>query len=310
MRAVWEWMQVYAIPVIRDVWNWLATNLPPAIAALSAFWTNNLLPAMQTTWNWIDANVIPIVQAIYTWLTVYVPEGVRMLIAAWQAFYDKTAWVWESAKTIIDGSLKFFSAIWAAFRSAFEGDWYAFGENLRIAWDTLWGTLRTVGETAFTGLQKWFSEAITWIKDFVAGIDWGQVGSNIVVGIANGITRAIDWIIQAVISMGQATIDAIRGFLGIQSPSSVFADMVGAPMGDGIRLGLMRSLNGLAIDATATLNTQKSALANAGSQVAPAQNQNTMMLDELRSIFGSRSQPATAGDIALAMRDALLQVSS
>ncbi len=60
VTAVWAFIQ----PTLQQLWDWLQTNIPLALQALSAFWTDTLLPAIQSVWAWISANLLPLFQAI------------------------------------------------------------------------------------------------------------------------------------------------------------------------------------------------------------------------------------------------------
>jgi hypothetical protein len=84
---------------------------------------------------------------------------------------------------------------------------------------------------------KWFSS-----------VDWGSVGSNIAKGIADGISAGLHWLIDAAKKAAQAALDAAKGFLGIESPSKVFAG-VGQNMMMGWAQGINRNV-GLPSNAT------------------------------------------------------------
>ena len=71
------------------------------------------------------------------------------------------------------------------------------------------------------------------IGDTIVHTDWLQVGKNIVDGLWNGLQRSWgslqDWFFNAVSGL----VDGIKGWLGIHSPSKVFANI-----GDFMALGL------------------------------------------------------------------------
>lgn len=60
-----------------------------------------------------------------------------------------------------------------------------------------------------------------------------QVGVNIVEGILQGIESAADWLTEKVTGFFSGIVDSVKDFLGIHSPSTVFADM-----GKNMALGL------------------------------------------------------------------------
>lgn len=74
------------------------------------------------------------------------------------------------------------------------------------------------------------------VKGFT-GKDWHTVGSDIIAGIAKGITGAVGKLKDAVQNAANRALDAAKSFLGIQSPSKVFRDQVGAMMAEGMAEG-------------------------------------------------------------------------
>lgn len=127
----------------------------------------------------------------------------------WGGIQEKTQAVIDWMKPFIQGALDGLKQIFSLFSLAFSGDWEGFGRKLREIWDTAWTNLKGAFTSAWDSLKN---------------IDWGEIGRNIVRGIANGITSAVDWVVKAVQGMGGAAVAAIKGFLGIGSPSKVFED--------------------------------------------------------------------------------------
>lgn len=62
-------------------------------------------------------------------------------------------------------------------------------------------------------------QIITAIKNAFTSVNWGEVGINLIKGIANGITGAIGWIVDAAKSVAKSAFDTITGWLQIESPS-------------------------------------------------------------------------------------------
>jgi phage-related protein len=79
--------------------------------------------------------------------------------------------------------------------------------------------------------------------------DWGAVGTGIVQGIAAGITAGASFIADAAKNAAQHALDAAKGFLGIQSPSTVAAAEIGLPLAQGIGVGIQQGLSGIDIGA-------------------------------------------------------------
>ncbi len=170
-----------------------------AVAAVRTAWENDFLGirtfvenTLTTIRQWWAAHGEQVITTVRAFLTA--------LKEAWERF---TA---------------FWREIFAAFRAAFEGDWYAFGEHLRNAWDMAWENIKQIARTA-----------INWFKS----VDWGEVGRAIISGIADGIRAAANWLADAARDAARAALEAAKGFLGIRSPSRLFAEEVGRPIVEG-----------------------------------------------------------------------------
>lgn len=186
-----------------------------ALALLYAAWTNN--------WGGIQEK------------TAAIWEGIKSAIAAaWQFIQNAT----QAAMTVI-------TPLMQAFQAARQGDWYAFGENLRKAWDAAWNLIIGIAIQAWENLKTGFNDLKEAVINFFRNTDWGQVGRNIIDGIANGIRSSISWVADAARSAANAALEAAKGFLGIHSPSTVMETEVGWQMGAGQARGYEQSLKRL-----------------------------------------------------------------
>ena len=248
--------------------------------------------------------------------------GVLLLVAAaayllylawannWGGIQQKTAavagWIKNAIKTLVD----FVTAIWrnstiqlvvqtilsnirnlfGAFKSAFNGDWYAFGEQLRNIWDNNWNLLKTLFTTAWAGIIAKGRELLVNLKTVFTETDWGSVGTNIIHGIAQGIANGVSVIINAARNAAKAALNAAKGFLGIKSPSKLFEMQVGYQMAAGVALGWESGL-------AALLNPMLGNLAPANAQPAfasspassngsgSASQRDSMVMEEIRRML-------------------------
>lgn len=74
-----------------------------------------------------------------------------------------------------------------------------------------------------------------------------EVGKDMVRGIWEGIKSMADWIWQKVKGFFSGIVNGVKDFLGIRSPSTVFAE-VGDNMGKGIGVGFQRAMNSVKAD--------------------------------------------------------------
>jgi hypothetical protein len=189
----------------------------------------------------------------------------------WGGIQEKTQAAIEFVKGILDGGMQFindlvngklgllsviFTTAWAniqlifaAFQAALGGDWHRFGELLRTAWDNSWRMIGAVLQTAWINIQNGVRTGIQNVINFFTKTDWGQVGRNILQGIANGITGGLAIIVDAAKAAASAALEAAKGFLGISSPSKVFAEEVGKPSAEGFGKGFANQMGKMGPDA-------------------------------------------------------------
>ena len=97
------------------------------------------------------------------------------------------------------------------------------------------------------GIIKEVPELIASIPGIITDIgsafldkDWGEIGLDIIKGIASGITGAVGTLVDAAKEAAGNALDSVKDFLGIESPSKVFRDQVGKYMAQGMGVGFER----------------------------------------------------------------------
>ncbi|MBR0341020.1 MAG: hypothetical protein IJH64_01970 [Oscillospiraceae bacterium] len=84
----------------------------------------------------------------------------------------------------------------------------------------------------------------------VKNIDWLALGNDILTGIANGVTNAAGFLVEAAIGAAKSALESAKSFLGIHSPSTVFRDQVGAMMAEGMGEGFVENAPTMEIQKT------------------------------------------------------------
>lgn len=80
VATVWAFLQTTFSSLVA----WLRVNIPAAIAALSDFWSNKLLPAIKIVWQWISTNLIPLFTAVGNLVGVVVKQRFELMVAVWK----------------------------------------------------------------------------------------------------------------------------------------------------------------------------------------------------------------------------------
>lgn len=155
VAAVWAFLQ----PIFSAIWSWLSTNIPLAIQALSAFWTNTLLPAIQSVVSFVQTYVFPVFQAIGSLL-----GAVGNVVSAILAVAFRTLW----------GILQ--TQVMPVVKALF--DW--FNKNLKPIFEAVG---KTIAEK-FVPFLKVMADVFWKIVDAVeAVVDWLNELASVIAGI-------------------------------------------------------------------------------------------------------------------------------
>lgn len=111
-------------------------------------------------------------------------------------------------------------------------------------------------------------QVISEIKTKFSEIDWGEVGSNIISGIAKGITGAVGKIKEAAEGAARKAYETAKKALGINSPSKLMRDEVGKFIPAGIAEGINRNAKVISFDAVAN-HIVSSAKSTIGAETVP-----------------------------------------
>lgn len=108
--------------------------------------------------------------------------------------------------------------------------------------------IKLIGEVA-AGIIKGIPKLIASIPKIVSSLfktfketNWGEIGMNIIKGIAKGITGALGSIVDAAKEAASSALDAAKDFLGIHSPSRVFESVVGKNISLGLAEGIEKNI--------------------------------------------------------------------
>lgn len=287
---------IWAATSIAAAWSTITAMLPIILVlvliAAAAYllyeaWTNN--------WGGIQEKTA----AVFAWLQEAFTAVVAAINAIWQN--PMLQLIWQTTLS----NIRF---IWEAFKAAFNGDWTAFGANLRVVWDNNWRLIALVVQNIVPTIISHIKSLISNIINTFQNTNWREVGMNIIRGIAGGITGSASLIAEAAKSAANAALEAAKGFLGIKSPSKLFENEIGANMALGMVAGWENILNSNPLTpalATATVDMQPAAVSPLGAAAmpfgAPAENNGD---EELKRMLRDLPQ-----DVARAIRDAMLKTA-
>lgn len=82
-----------------------------------------------------------------------------------------------------------------------------------------------------------------------------EIGENLIKGLWNGINSPKDWLIEKIGGFTDGVVETFKNFFGIESPSTVFRDEVGAYLAQGIGVGFEEEMDKVSKDMEDVLPT-------------------------------------------------------
>ncbi|MFD8142520.1 phage tail tape measure protein [Streptomyces sp. NPDC059708] len=216
-RKWWPLLLVIFAPfvaVIMSIWNHFHTQIIGTVMSvwgmisdwLSAKWTLVKILAL-ALWNQVKASIIdPIMSAWHT------------IVSVWQAISNWLAEKWAAIKLvaqilwgqIVTGIIVPIANALAAVMRTMDRIRNAISGALHSAWNEV------------KGVGSWFM----------------SIGSEIVNGIIRGIKNGASYLYGELKSLASNALASAKSFLGIHSPSRLFADEVGLHIAGGVALGV------------------------------------------------------------------------
>jgi phage-related protein len=155
---------------------------------------------------------------------------------AWSLLSQAFTIAWPYIQTVLDTFFSLVTTVMAAVTGIlttlsqvvtgdFQGAWTTLKETVGTALEDLWAFFVTLDKNLTTFFDEIIPEALA-------------LGTNMVQGIANGITSGASLIKDAAMTAAKAAYQAIKDFFGIESPSKLMHDMVGINVSKGIAGGI------------------------------------------------------------------------
>ena len=155
---------------------------------------------------------------------------------AWDLLSQAFTIAWPYIQTVLDTFFSLVTTVMAAVTGIltalsqvvtgdFQGAWTTLKETVGTALEDLWAFFVTLDKNLTSFFDEIIPEALA-------------LGTNMVQGIADGITSGASLIKDAAMTAAKAAYQAIKDFFGIESPSKLMHDMVGINVSKGIAGGI------------------------------------------------------------------------
>lgn len=146
---------------------------------------------------------------------------------------------------------------------------------------------------------------VTGIRNLLSGVI--GVGREIVEGIWQGIKNAASWLVSKITGWFNSVVNSVKNFLGIASPSKLFADEVGKNMALGVGVGWDKEIDTIARDMqnslpTPTIDTINNAAAGMVNGMATVSSNQRITVEVPLYIDGKEFFRATLQDLRAVQR--------
>lgn len=227
---------------------------------------NDIVGVLQSAWNWI----VSIFQSVWNVIGPIVTAGwnaiVSIFTAVWETIKTLISSAWEIIKTIFSAAFLFvynlvtgrwdeigkvFSAAWEKIKSIISGAW----EKIKSLWSNAFNTIKNAAISGWNIVRDVFTNAWNGITNFFASIPGKmyEFGRNILQGLIDGVKSMVGNAVKAIQNAVDSAVQAAKDFLGIGSPSKLFAQF-GEWTGEGFAIGLQSSSDLIANTAQEVVN--------------------------------------------------------
>lgn len=255
--SAWNAVVTAALSVwhaLEHAWNAVASVTSTVWNAIAGFfekWWPLLLviflppiAGLLALWNHFHAQIIGTVQAVWGAVSAFFVGAWHLIVAAassaWQLFrqmiIEPIEAVWAFIQPTIHTIESFLSGMWHGILSVATAVWNSLKSALINpiigAWHTIVSTVSSIASSIGSGLSS------AWHAVENIGSKFLSIGSSIIEGIIHGIENGASSLFGSLENVAKGALNAAKSFLGINSPSKLFADHVGMAIPEGIAKGV------------------------------------------------------------------------
>ncbi|GIG57401.1 hypothetical protein Lfu02_17730 [Longispora fulva] len=203
------------VAILLSIWNHFHTQIEETarkvFGAVVGFFTwvwSEIQSGASAAWQLIQHYIVDPILWVHHKLEEIALKIHNMLVGAWQKVHTTTSDFWDKKikPAVVDPIMN--------------------------AWHSLVDLFEKVKSTVSGKLQE------AWNLVSNIGSKFATIGENIVRGIISGLSNGASWLWDKIRELANGALDHAKKFLGISSPSRVFAQLVGAPIAQGVAAGI------------------------------------------------------------------------
>lgn len=231
-----------AITLILALIEGILSCLPDLVVAAIDIVAALVETIFETDWLALGADILEaIIKGILSLLSSLLETAGKLVSTIWDKITN-TQWFQKGAEIltkIVNGIKSIFSTLGQAASTLVSTitdkitntQWFQKGAEILTK---IVNGIRSI----FSNLGQAARDLVNQVWNTITNTNWLQLGGDIIRGIANGVSNAVGTLVQAAKNVANSALNAIKGALGISSPSKVFAKEVGRWIPPGIGTGM------------------------------------------------------------------------
>lgn len=255
--------------IITGVWNSIKTSVTTIINGVKTTITNvfNIIKTTISTvmntikstisnvWNTIKSTVSSVVNGIKTVISSIFNAIKALLSGNMSAVKSNLTTAWNAIKSTISAVVNGIKSIISSVFNGIKSTVSTIVNGIKSTISSVWNGIKSTTSSVFNGIKSTMSNALNSAKSSVVnacrnilsgmknvfsnvGSTFRSIGSNVIDGIKNGISGAVSGLYNSIKNALGGLVDKAKEALGINSPSRVFANVVGKQIPAGIAMGV------------------------------------------------------------------------
>ena len=254
VRGVWQSIKTIITTIINGIKTTI-TNVFNVIKTTVSKVQNTIKTTIINVWNIIKNTVSAVVNGIKTVISSIFNAIKALLRGDMNAVKSNLTTAWNAIKStissVVNGIRNVISSVFNGIKSTVR----TIVNGIKSTITSVWNGIKSTTSSVFNGVRTIMSNALNNAKSSVVntckniltsmknvfsnvGSTFKNIGKNVIDGIKNGITGAVSGLYNSIKNALSGLVSKAKRALGINSPSKVFANVVGKAIPEGIAKGV------------------------------------------------------------------------
>lgn len=250
---------------VETVMKFIDTVIITVLTAIAAFWAahgEKISSIVMSMWTIIKTVVETTIKTVFDIIKLIMQLITGDWEGAWETIKRILSRIWEAIKTIVSETINIVKNDIQIVLSTIQGIWQSGWDAISAKLSEIWNGIVSAVREKIAEVRSTIQSKMDEIKDFLSGLNWKDLGRNLIDSLIEGIKDKADDLLDTLKDIIDSALDKAKKALGISSPSRVFMGF-GHDMMRGLALGLEQA-GGLP---SLTLNAQLDRLSLLGQPV-------------------------------------------